>query len=89
MDTTSDVPVAPSNLAKIQLFTKDGTKWEFTNFSSEFNGRAQVQNVLIESEALTRYTNRMINGPLSSFESLISNNTLLHIQQCTKAEAHR
>ena len=27
-DTTSDVPVAPSNLAEIQLLAKDGAKWE-------------------------------------------------------------
>ena len=59
-----------------------------TNFSSESRGRAEAQNVLTESEGLTRYTNHMIDGPLSSFELLFTNNMLLHIQQCTEAEAH-
>ena len=41
-DTTSDVPVAPLNLAEIQLLAKDGTKWKLTNFSSESRGRAEA-----------------------------------------------
>ena len=87
-DTACDVLVAPSNLAKIQLLAKDGTKWELTNLSSESRGRAEAQNALTESEGLTRYTNHMIDGPLSSFELLFTHNMLLHIQQCTEAEAH-
>ena len=86
-----DVSVAPSNPAKILLLAKDGTKWELTNFSPKSRGRAEAQNVPTESEGLTRYklTNRTIDGPLSSFELLFTNNMLLHnIQQCTEAEAH-
>ena len=42
-----------------------------------------------KSEGLTRYINRMLDGPLSSFELLVDNSMLTHIQQNTEAEAHR
>ena len=59
-----------------------------TNFSSESGGRAQAQNVLTKNEGLIRYANRRIDGLLSPYELLVTNNMLLHNQQCTKAEAH-
>ena len=45
--------------------------------------------MLTESEGLTRYANRMLDGPLSAFELLADNSMLTHVQKCTEAEAHR
>ena len=39
--------------------------------------------------SLTRYDNRMLDGPLSAFELFVENSMLTHVQHCTKAEAHR
>ena len=77
------------NTSEIKLVARDGTKWEYIKFSSESSGRLQAHNVLTESEGLTRYANRMLDGPLSAFELLVNNSILTHIQQCTEAEAHR
>ena len=67
----------------------DGTKWHNIEFSSESRGRLQAQNVLTESEGLTLYANCMLDSPLSSFELLVDNSMLTHIQQCREAETHR
>ena len=41
------------------------------------------------SEGLTRYANRMLDGPLSAFELIFDNNSMLtYVQQCTEVEAH-
>ncbi|CAK8680844.1 unnamed protein product [Clavelina lepadiformis] len=37
------------NTAEIGLVAKDGTKWEYVEFSSGSRGRLQAQNVLTES----------------------------------------
>ena len=39
--------------------------------------------------SLTRYDNRILDGPLSALELLVENLMLTHVQQCTKAEAHK
>ena len=75
--------------SEIGLVAKDGTKWEYVKFSSESRGRQQAQNVLTERRGLTRYANRMSDGPLSAFELLVDNAMLTHVQQCTEAEALR
>ncbi|CAK8680873.1 unnamed protein product [Clavelina lepadiformis] len=54
------------NTAEIGLVAKDGTKWEYIEFSSGSR-----------------------DGPLSAFELLVNNAMLIHVQQCTEAEAHR
>ena len=71
------------------MVAKDGTKREYIEFSSKSRGKLQAQNVLIESSGLTRYTNRMLDSPLSAFELFVDNAMLTHVQQCTEAEAHR
>ena len=91
---TSSSPQALSdkltpNTSEIKLVARDGTKWEYIEFSSESRGRLQAQNVLTEREGLTRYANRVLDAPLSAFELLVNNSILTHIQQCTEAEAHR
>ena len=78
-----------SNTSEIGLVAKDGTKWEYIEFSSESRGKLQAQNVLTKSSGLTRYANRMLDSPLSAFELFIDNAMLTHVQQCTEAEAHR
>ena len=70
------------------LVTKDGTKWEYIEFSSESRGRLQTQNELTESEGLTRYANRMLDRSLSAFKLLVGNSMLTHVQQYTEAKAH-
>ena len=40
----------------------------------------QTQNVLTESQDLTQYANRMLDGPLSAFELLVDNSMLTLIQ---------
>ena len=45
--------------------------------------------MLAESSGLTRYTNRMLDSPLSAFELFVDNAMLTHVQQCTEAKAHR
>ena len=77
------------NTSEIGLVAKDGTKWEYIEFSSESRGKLQAQNVLTESSGLTRYANRMLDSPLSAFELFVGNAMLTHVQQCTEAEAHR
>ena len=77
------------NTSEIGLVTKDRTKWEYIEVSSESRGKLLAQNVLTESSGLTRYANRMLDSPLSTFELLIVNAMLTHVQQCTEAEAHR
>ena len=67
---------------EIKLIAKDSTKSECKKFLSETEASGS------ESEGLTRYSNRMIDGPLSAFELLVSNTMLTHIQRCTEAEAH-
>ena len=71
------------NTSEIELVARDGTKWEYIELSSEFRGRLQLQNMLTESASLTRYANRMLDGPLSAFELLVDNSMLTHVQQCT------
>ena len=73
------------NTSEIRLIAKDRTKWEYIKSTLEWRSRLQVQNVLTESEGLTRYANRMLDGPLSLFELLVDNSMLTHVQQCTKA----
>ena len=77
------------NTSKIGLVAKDGTKWEYIEFSSESRGKLQAQNVLTESRGLTRDANRMLDSPLSTFELFADNAMLTHVQQCTEAKAHR
>ena len=69
------------NTSEIGLVDKNGTKWEYIKFLSESRGRQQAH--------LTRYANRMLDGPLSAFELLVNNSMLAHIQQCKEAETHR
>ena len=45
--------------------------------------------MLTESKDLTRYANRKLDSPLSAFELLVDNAMLIHVKQCTEAEAHR
>ena len=71
------------------MVAKNGTKWEHIEFSSEARDRLQAQKVLTKSESLTLYANRIIDGPLSAFELLVTKTVLFHIQLCTETEAHR
>ena len=70
------------NTAEIGLVAKDGTKWEYIEFSSESRGRLQAQNVLTES-GICQYAycdaNRMPDGSLSAFELLVNNAMLIHV----------
>ena len=77
------------NTTEIGLFSKDRTKYEYIEFSSESRGKLQAQNVLTESSGLTQYANRMLDSPLSAFELFVDNAMLTHVQQRTDAEAHR
>ena len=71
------------------MVARNGTNWEYIEFSSKSKGTLQAQNVITESEGLTQYANRKLDGPLSAFELLVDNPMLTHIKQCTEAEAHR
>ena len=44
--------IAP-NTSEIGLVAKDGTKWEYIEFSSESRGKLEAQNVLTEGSGLT------------------------------------
>ena len=62
---------------------------KYIEFFSELRSKPQTQNVLTENEGLTRYADRMLDGPLSAFELLVDNSMLAHVQQCTEDKAHR
>ena len=64
------------NTSEIGLVAKDGTKWEYIEFSSESRDKLQAQNVLTESSGLTRYANHMLDSPLSAFELFVDNQYL-------------
>ncbi|CAK8680952.1 unnamed protein product [Clavelina lepadiformis] len=70
------------NTAEIGLVAKDGTKWEYVEFSSGSRDRLQAQNVLTES-GICQYAycdaQRMPDGSLSAFELLVNNAMLIHV----------
>ena len=67
------------NTLEIGLVGKDRTKWEHIKFSSESRGQATNSERANRKRSLTRYENRMLDGPLSAFELLVNNSMLTHV----------
>ena len=68
---------------------RNGTKWEFMEFSLKARERRAAQNVLTEQSRLSRFALRRADSPVGAFQIIFDNHIPKYIQQCTNVEARR
>ena len=77
------------NTSKIGFLAKDRTKCENIEVFFRIEGQATSLARANRKRSLTRYANRILDGPLSAFELLVDNSMFTRVQQSTKVKAHR